>query len=903
MNGLKDKASEDKGELVVSLRKTLESLLGRLNQRLDQDEDGKSHDVAEVDDSIEAFLSFVGSKFSLWIFDDLMDSRVLQTELWVSFFYPAVNKYRTEVVGRYKDEVQENPVAASQATKRFDKICKHVGYFYKQFVTRVVETFGFTPQLHYVVSILHLNLSRSISTPTANQAMIPTIHLSVHDALCHLGDLSRYRTSNGAKTSYQDFTHALVYYTTAFKIQPSSGMPLNQLGNISYSTGDIFSGTYYFLRSVAVDEPFKDGSSNLRIILKKLLKIKDSFLAKLNIAGIGSNDDTVDDSTLDVINEELDDKAASGVRYSKENVADVKENLMRLLQLYSTYYMSHLPSMKRHDHSLSHSLQIELTDKFFELVKARLIPSKILVKLAITGITFVWLHEQVREVDKSAQSFDAYNSCLGLTLKLLDKLLSVVHYHAAQDEYGILDSFGSRLKAPVRTLLPVFRIYFDWINKQVKDMRFTEWHLGNTTYNPLCVKITQFLELLRKAKGFQFDVLTAVARSNWDHFDDVLRQQEELSVTETDDSGSWRGDKSVSSISHQDQRRLLYENDEETQCSGLLPIHGGLDDTPSGLATMSRVHKSSQENYRTQCILFTGVEISRLSVTFLKLDEFAVEDGGFSFVEIDGGEQVTQDRLFSLGSGEEGSMDAHEDAALHDLISRKFDSVAPVEESTGMIDEPELYDQISRKAIPQQLQMSSRHHSHNDGNASDLSNLLPSMPRGPSVTSSDYSNRAVELEKKQAQFIARPGSNAYSVNASASPEFLRKLRALEHTGKGNGGNTGTNNGGGGSRSKAPARGSKKRDDRKPDGNRSVSRSVGGHSRTPPPKQQPPQHRQQQKQQQQRSSQPQPRQQQRQQVRYQQLQQSSTDESGSGSDNETSDESSDEEIVFLGRSRN
>lgn len=769
MNGLMDKSQEDRGTLVVSLRKTLESLLSQLNKPTNSEtfDENKNNDAGsilhsykEVDEPIQEFLSFVGSKFSLWIFDDLMNSHALQTELWVSFFYPAVNKYRTDVVGKYKDDTQQTPVAASQAAKRFDKVCKHVSHFYAQFVAQVIETFGFTPQLHYAVSVLHLKLTaRSRSAPTnANEKLVPAIHLLVHDALCHLGDLSRYRVSNGSNKSastQQDFSHALVYYTTAFKIQPSSGMPLNQLGNISYSTGDIFSGTFYFLRSVAVDDPFKDGSANLKIILKKLLKIKDSVLSEVAIAGIESKE---------------------------ELATSVKANLMRILQLYSNYYMSQFPNTKQHNHSLSATLQVELTDRLFDLLKTGSVPSEILVKLAITSITFVWLHEKVCESDGSAKSLDAYTSSLELTLRLFDKILAAVLHHEESTE----------LQPSVRAFVPAIRVYLDWINKQLVDISFSKWRISSSLYTPLFQRITDVLELLRKADGFKFEILTAVARSNWDHFEDVLRQQDE------DSSDSDSEDDDNEDSQHGRVRAALYENDEETQCLGLLPVHGGLDDTPSGLAASARGQKASQDIYRAQCALFSGVEISRLPMTFLKLDEFGTDTGGFTFMEmeIDAVPAVAAAALQSFDLQDEVSSDGFEEVAVSDhrdswptsSSTGTAASVATTSEPMGIIDETELYDSISRSTIPAQLRRGARRGraTHPAGNtSSDFPSYA--IPGGPSATTSDHSKRAIELERKQAQFIARPGSSMQSVNASASPQFLRKLRALEHNGGAGGG--------------------------------------------------------------------------------------------------------------------
>lgn len=41
------------------------------------------------------------------------------------------------------------------------------------------------------------------------------------------------------------------------------------------------------------------------------------------------------------------------------------------------------------------------------------------------------------------------------------------------------------------------------------------------------LKAWQLLEHLREVYGFKFDISTAVARSNWDRFEEILKRQKE----------------------------------------------------------------------------------------------------------------------------------------------------------------------------------------------------------------------------------------------------------------------------------------------------------------------------------------------------------------------------------------
>lgn len=587
----------------------------------------------ELDESIVGLLTYIGSQFSVWIFDDFINSGPLKTTLWTSFFYYTIKSYQQAVLG--KSNVAETEPYYQQAcyieNERFISMCQTITYYYKNLITRMIEKFGNTPQIHYVVSCLRLKPDEHSVHSNVNQKILPVLHLSIHDALCHMGDLSRYRASLEDQSTRisSNYSHALIYYTTASKISPSSGVPLNQLGNISYFRGDFFTATYYFLRSVAVDEPFKE-VSNLRLILRKLSKVKGNALADSPIYGLTEqNFDT------------------------PEEFYKVKKTLLQITQLYSNIYLAQVNGKNNVSKQSSiipleekemEALQNQLSEDFYECCKNRDISSRILVNLVIISIIFTWLLKKT--IDQSDDKplrpksatvlltpLKAYRYSLSFSLKLYNKLFSIALKHTLSRSGG-----DNMLPSQLAALLPVFRIIFDWIHKQLADDSIADWGQDGTECNALFLRAWQIVDYLHKKYKFSFDISTAVARSNWDRFDDVLKQQSDnvskASQASSDDNEMVDPDSFGNTWGISGSKAML-ENYEETHSFGLLPLNGGLSDAPTGLEVLSSLQRPEQNTYRLQCILFSAIEISRLPVTFLNVDEFKGNDATFDFEPIE----------------------------------------------------------------------------------------------------------------------------------------------------------------------------------------------------------------------------------------------------------------------------
>ncbi|CAH1962751.1 unnamed protein product [Acanthoscelides obtectus] len=88
--------------------------------------------------------------------------------------------------------------------------------------------------------------------------------------LVHLGDIARYRNQR---------KQAETFYKQAIQISPSSGHPYNQLALLEASQNNKLATVYYYIRSIAVKNPFPASCTNLANTLNSAID-KDSFSEK-----------------------------------------------------------------------------------------------------------------------------------------------------------------------------------------------------------------------------------------------------------------------------------------------------------------------------------------------------------------------------------------------------------------------------------------------------------------------------------------------------------------------------------------------------------------------------------------------------------------------------------------------
>ncbi|XP_015832940.2 nonsense-mediated mRNA decay factor SMG7 isoform X1 [Tribolium castaneum] len=90
--------------------------------------------------------------------------------------------------------------------------------------------------------------------------------------LVHLGDIARYRNQR---------KQAENFYKQAILVSPTSGHPYNQLALLEASQGDKLSTVFYYIRGIAVKNPFPASTTNLLSTLSSSLD-KESPLEKIH---------------------------------------------------------------------------------------------------------------------------------------------------------------------------------------------------------------------------------------------------------------------------------------------------------------------------------------------------------------------------------------------------------------------------------------------------------------------------------------------------------------------------------------------------------------------------------------------------------------------------------------------
>ena len=116
---------------------------------------------------------------------------------------------------------------------------------------------------------------------------------SCHEALIHLGDLSRYREEVLGKED-RNWAPAIGYYDLAGAIYPASGASHHQRAVIARHGGSHLRITYHLYRSLATEEPHTNAHDNLELEMKKI----ESAHTKGKLLPEGSNAVTPTASTV-----------------------------------------------------------------------------------------------------------------------------------------------------------------------------------------------------------------------------------------------------------------------------------------------------------------------------------------------------------------------------------------------------------------------------------------------------------------------------------------------------------------------------------------------------------------------------------------------------------------------------
>ncbi|KAL8781042.1 MAG: hypothetical protein Q9213_006187 [Squamulea squamosa] len=167
---------------------------------------------------------------------------------------------------------KKKPVEQRKAAKLYLRFLKTSQQFYRGYIQRLAAQFGGIPEITAIAQKFSLDAS---STPKETTQTTPELQRALLQSCCrtlvHLGDLSRYRESElDTKGKKKNWCPAIGCYDLAIAINPSSGVPYNQLAIIARFEGNHIRTLYHLYRAHGAYGPPPTTFQNLSLELKKL---------------------------------------------------------------------------------------------------------------------------------------------------------------------------------------------------------------------------------------------------------------------------------------------------------------------------------------------------------------------------------------------------------------------------------------------------------------------------------------------------------------------------------------------------------------------------------------------------------------------------------------------------------
>jgi hypothetical protein len=445
---------EDKYEEV---EETLDPLLKALENEAVP---GLTLKSGDLDREIISVLNIATSWYTQRVLGDFENGFELEERLW-RILGAVLMKYRDQVA---KYQKRGDKIHMRDSFDRLDKVLKFGKRFYREFIKRLVELQGAPEDLKPLLVLLKLE---DVETQLPLDSAVSRIYESVSYSLCRLGDLSRYGSTLNYNHEKRDHSHARVYYRSSLNMNPSSGLPCNQLGNLAVATGDYFYAFYWFLKAQSVEKPFS--VNNVRKIAMKIFQMDMNDLVKCPLGDF-------DDTTLTL---------------------DVKRAILKLLysfvglHIYDLIYRQNQgPVKQRNLNSVVSTFKTVLSEQYAN------ISSSLLVDLSLLGPMLIQQTSQAE--NENADQDEVFCLTTEILRSMLEiGLLSFEGYRQSSEE-----TVPTRLKP----ILPAMRVYFDWLAKLIMHSNTSYWE----TYTSVFTILFRFVELVRQEYGFQFDSLTAV---------------------------------------------------------------------------------------------------------------------------------------------------------------------------------------------------------------------------------------------------------------------------------------------------------------------------------------------------------------------------------------------------------
>lgn len=164
-----------------------------------------------------------------------------------------------------------NQVVETRALmKTYLEWIKHSQRFYREYIFRLSALAGGIPALEAIAQRDRGEIvgesQRSTLAPQYRQLLFE----SCHQAVCYLGDLSRYRASEKLDRE-PDFGPAIGYYGLAAVLKPYSGMGHHQQAVVALEQRRHLTAIFHLYRSICVREPHPNAENNLRLEFDKTL--------------------------------------------------------------------------------------------------------------------------------------------------------------------------------------------------------------------------------------------------------------------------------------------------------------------------------------------------------------------------------------------------------------------------------------------------------------------------------------------------------------------------------------------------------------------------------------------------------------------------------------------------------
>ncbi|KAI8932691.1 hypothetical protein NX059_010184 [Plenodomus lindquistii] len=208
-------------------------------------------------------------------------------KLWTAHLkVNAIFRQEHKILKRSKDRVVE----MRKFQKHYMHFIKASQRFYRQYILNLDTQFDGIPELRNIAQKWKDDASKTALRQRIPLTLKTQVHLSCHQTLIQLGDLSRYReTELVEKDKERNWGPAKGYYGLAAEIYPDSGHAQNQLAVISREDGDHFRSVYHLYRSLASKLPYPQAKANLELEFKRVIAAWDKGqLISNHKAGDGS---------------------------------------------------------------------------------------------------------------------------------------------------------------------------------------------------------------------------------------------------------------------------------------------------------------------------------------------------------------------------------------------------------------------------------------------------------------------------------------------------------------------------------------------------------------------------------------------------------------------------------------